>query len=62
VETFGIVSKLDVRRNIDAGVFPGGVGGTVHPLNFEGSIERFRHGIVVTDAGPPDGLPDIELP
>jgi hypothetical protein len=60
MKTLGIVSKLDVRRHISAGPFPGGVGGTVHPLNFEGSIERFRHGVVValsgqSKIGPPDG-------
>jgi hypothetical protein len=60
METLGIVSQLDVARNIVHGVLPGRIRGTVDSLGFQGREERLGHGIVVTNSGAANGLPYVQ--
>jgi hypothetical protein len=58
MKTHPIIADLDVAGNVFACLLPRRVGGPVHTLDFQRSIERLSEGIIEADAGAPDGLPD----
>jgi hypothetical protein len=58
MKTHAIASDLNVTGNIFARFLPRRVGGPVHPLDFQRSIERLGEGIIEADPSPPYGLPD----
>ena len=60
VETFLIITEFDVARNVGHGVSAGGVHCAVDAFVLEHAKERFSHGVIETDPGAPDGLPDVE--
>jgi hypothetical protein len=58
MKTHAIIPDLDVAGNIIACLLPSRVGGAVHPLDFQRSIERLSQGIIEADAGTADRLAD----
>ena len=60
VQPFLIIAKLDIARNVLAGVGSGRVHRPVDTLVLQRREERFRHCIIPTHTRPPDRLNQIE--
>ena len=51
-----IIPELDIACDVLPCFLPRWVNGAVDPLDFQGRVERFRQGIVKSDACPAHGL------
>lgn len=60
VETWSIITKLDVARNVCHGVSARGVHRAMNTFVLERPEERLGHSVIEADPGPPDGVPNVE--
>ena len=58
VQASPIIPELDIACDVLPCFLSRRVNGAVNPLDLQGSVERFRQGIVKADASPAHGLAD----